>query len=54
MGFGMLFLGLDLLGDTLKLNPESVAFLNGIFRFIILYLNLFDLNNIIMNANKNG
>ena len=30
MGFGMLFLGLDLLGDTLKLNPESVAFINGI------------------------
>ena len=30
MGFGMLLLGLDLLGDTLKLNPESVAFINGI------------------------
>ncbi len=28
LGFGMLFLGLDLLGDTLSLNPESVSFIN--------------------------
>lgn len=30
LGFGMLFLGLDLLGDTLSLNPESVSFINSI------------------------
>lgn len=30
LGFGMLFLGLDLLGDTLSLNPESVSFINNI------------------------
>ena len=30
LGFGMLFLGLDLLGDTLSLNPESVTFINSI------------------------
>lgn len=30
MGFGLLFLGLDLLGDTLTLNPESINFINGI------------------------
>lgn len=30
LGFGMLFLGLDLLGDTLSLNPESVSFINRI------------------------
>ncbi len=30
LGFGMLFLGLDLLGDTLSLNPESVNFINSI------------------------
>lgn len=30
LGFGMLFLGLDLLGDTLTLNPESVGFINNI------------------------
>ena len=30
LGFGMLFLGLDLLGDTLSLNPESVRFINSI------------------------
>ena len=30
MGFGMLFLGLDLLGDTLTLHPSSVAFINNI------------------------
>ena len=33
MGFGLLFLGLDLLGDTLTLNPESVGFINGITNF---------------------
>ena len=30
MGFGMLFLGLDLLGDTLTLHPSSVSFLTTI------------------------
>ena len=30
LGFGLLFLGLDLLGDTLSLNPESVSFINKI------------------------
>lgn len=30
IGFGLLFLGLDLLGDTLTLNPESVSFINNI------------------------
>ena len=30
LGFGMLFLGLDLLGDTLSLNPKSVSFINSI------------------------
>lgn len=30
LGFGMLFLGLDLLGDTLTLNPDSVTFINSI------------------------
>ena len=30
LGFGMIFLGLDLLGDTLSLNPESVSFINSI------------------------
>ena len=30
LGFGMLFLGLDLLGDTLSLNPDSVSFINSI------------------------
>ena len=30
MGFGLLFLGLDLLGATLTLNPESINFINGI------------------------
>ena len=30
LGFGLLFLGLDLLGDTLSLNPESVSFINSI------------------------
>ena len=40
MGFGMLFLGLDLLGDTLTLNPQSVSFIQefsnlGIFEIII-------------------
>jgi phosphate:Na+ symporter len=30
LGFGLLFLGLDLLGDTLSLNPESVSFINNI------------------------
>ena len=30
IGFGLLFLGLDLLGDTLTLNPESVGFINNI------------------------
>ena len=29
MGFGMLFYGLSLLSDSLKLSPESVAFLQG-------------------------
>ncbi len=33
MGFGLLFLGLDLLGNTLTLNPESVNFINGITNF---------------------
>jgi phosphate:Na+ symporter len=30
LGFGLLFLGLDLLGDTLSLNPKSVSFINKI------------------------
>ena len=30
LGFGMLFLGLDLLGETLVLSPESVGFINNI------------------------
>lgn len=30
LGFGLLFLGLDLLGATLSLNPESVSFINNI------------------------
>lgn len=30
IGFGLLFLGLDLLGDTLTLNPDSVGFINNI------------------------
>ena len=33
MGFGLLFLGLDLLGDTLTLSAESVNFINGITDF---------------------
>lgn len=33
LGFGMLFLGLDFLGDTLTLNPESVGFINKITEF---------------------
>ena len=30
LGFGLLFFGLDLLGDTLTLNAESVGFINAI------------------------
>lgn len=30
LGFGMLFLGLDLLGQTLSINSESVSFINNI------------------------
>ena len=33
LGFGLLFFGLDLLGDTLTLNAESVGFINGISNF---------------------
>ena len=33
LGFGLLFFGLDLLGDTLTLNAESVGFINGIANF---------------------
>ena len=33
LGFGMLFLGLDLLGNTLSLSPESVGFINNITSF---------------------
>ena len=33
MGFGLLFFGLDLLGDTLTLNTESVGFINSITNF---------------------
>lgn len=33
LGFGLLFLGLDLLGDTLSLNAESVSFINKITDF---------------------
>ena len=33
VGFGLLFLGLDLLGDTLTLSPESVGFINGISNY---------------------
>lgn len=33
MGFGLLFLGLDLLGATLQLDPESVGFINGISNY---------------------
>ena len=33
MGFGLLFFGLDLLGDTLTLNSESVGFINSITNF---------------------
>lgn len=33
MGFGLLFLGLDLLGHTLRLKPESVSFINNISNF---------------------
>lgn len=33
MGFGLLFLGLDLLGNTLTLSPDSVAFINSITNF---------------------
>ena len=33
MGFGLLFLGLDFLGDTLSFGPESVGFINGISNY---------------------
>lgn len=33
LGFGLLFLGLDLLGNTLSLNPQSVSFINEITNF---------------------
>lgn len=33
LGFGMLFLGLDLLGNTLSLSPASVGFINNITSF---------------------
>ena len=33
LGFGLLFFGLDLLGDTLTFNAESVGFINGISNF---------------------
>ncbi len=33
VGFGLLFLGLDLLGDTLTLSPESVGFINIISNY---------------------